>query len=612
MSTANQALPSATLTEKSPGIAFAATGTEEVCVVMGPASKGTYEPRLIGASDLDTIKATYGCGPMVKEAAYGAGKVAQNLLMMRLLKAATPGVVHDVAVDRDNASDFTYTTTGVITDGADGVIEFVANVGPVTTGTSGITYRVSLDGGVTFGATSPLSTATSITVLGTVFALGSAKVVTPGDKITWWQTPPSGTLLTQTTVYAGGTTGTLTLSGTPEDAYEVIFEVITGFTVGTAGGVVRYSLDGGETYSADQRVGTATSIQLLDGAEDSGLDVALGAGALTAGDKVSAACSSPTYSASGLTDAINGTSPTTGLKNYNGVYTWLRIVGPVAATIAATADSLVTGLGSTRKRYVWSVTDARDRVSGEALAAWETRVAAEYESYTSTHNGLSGGCARVTCPITGRHNRAPAMRALMPRAMALPIQTDWAQYDLGPLPADVDITDANGIDVEHNAFTSPTLNSMGFITLRSWVGTTGVFPTKAALPGPDNDIKRVPLRRVMNVAKTLYDTILRLPVCKEFVVLKNDQPKWKKKKGDIYPPSLNAMNTAAKAILDAGLKSTGYVSDYEFAFNATPISLGGVSYMLTSKVGLYSLIYVDKSTGEIQFVSAQLSGATGA
>ena len=37
------------------------------------------------------------------------------------------------------------------------------------------------------------------------------------------------------------------------------------------------------------------------------------------GDKVEALCSEPQWDSTGVTEAVNGTSPTTGLKNFNGV-----------------------------------------------------------------------------------------------------------------------------------------------------------------------------------------------------------------------------------------------------------------------------------------------------
>lgn len=602
MSDPDQVLPSTDVTQAAPGLAFAATGIPETVVFLGPASAGPYTPQLIGAGNLALLKSTFKTGPLVKEAAYGASKVARKFVAIRLPTVAVPGAVHDVTVTRSVSSDFTYTTSGTVTDGADVVIKFT-NGG--TTGIAGITYNESLDGGVTW-ASHPLGTATSITVRGRVLALGSGKVITTNDVITWWQTPPSGSILTQLPALALASTGSITLSGTPADGYSgVIFEMVKGCTVGVAGGTYRYSLDGGSLWSPVTALGTATTVALLDGTEASGITATLGAGDLTAGDSTAAACSPPAYDVAGVTAAL------TALRTWGGsTWTWLRFAGAgITATQAASIATLIDAFDAA-KLPTWGVADARDRVAGESLTAWEARVAEDYASYTSTRLGIAGGTTPLTCPITARRDRRSAMLACLPRAMSLPLHTDWAEFARGPL-ADADILDATGEQVEYDANATGTLNAMGMITLRRWPGYAGVYPTKAALMGPAGDIKRVPLRRVMNVAVKLYQQILQLPICRHFRVLKSAVPKWNAAAGDLYPPDLNGLNTEARRVLQAGLVDVGdgpYVSGFEFSFDATPISLGGGSYRLTSSLKLVALIYVDEAHGEVQFVSAQLSG----
>lgn len=95
-----------------------------------------------------------------------------------------------------------------------------------------------------------------------------------------------------------GVTGTsaITFTGTPLDAEEIVVEVVTGGTVGTAGIVIRTSRDRGRTWGGNVRLGTATSYLI----PDTGITVAFAAGTLVAGDTAYQYCSAPDYNAAGL------------------------------------------------------------------------------------------------------------------------------------------------------------------------------------------------------------------------------------------------------------------------------------------------------------------------
>ena len=91
-------------------------------------------------------------------------------------------------------------------------------------------------------------------------------------------------------------TSVVTFTGTPLDDEEIVVEVLTGGTIGTAGIEIRCSRDGGVTWGGTIRLGTATSYLI----PDSGVTVNFAAGTLVAEDFATAACSAPRWDSTGL------------------------------------------------------------------------------------------------------------------------------------------------------------------------------------------------------------------------------------------------------------------------------------------------------------------------
>lgn len=606
MSNANQTLPAASVTELAPGAAFAPAGTEEVVVFMGPSSKGPLNsPRLFGAQDVADLVATFGTGPTVKEAAKFASKVAQPFVFVRLTTASVAATKTTATVVKDPSSTFTSTLSGTPTVGADILITFTLGG---TTGTGPITYTVSTDGGITTGAPVNLGIGTTIAVLGVTVTLGSGHIITTGDTIAWFQMPSSSTVLP--TTFTGTGTSVITVTGTPNDAYEVAFQATKAGTIG-AGSTIkfRYTLDANApspTWSAEISLGSATTFDLVDGplsTEPTGLTLNFGAGNLAALDLFTFTTSSPAYDSSGATAGLG--TPTTGLLGWNGTWTWVRLVGPVTSALAGSIDSIIAGFDA-YNHPAWAVVDYRDRATTETVAAHSLRFQADFANYTSTRVGVTFGYCRYQDPINGRNNRRPNMGVLTQRAQAYAINVNWAEYDFGPLPADVTITDANNVTVEHNANTDPQPNSMGAITLRNWPGQAGVFPTQACLMGPDTDIKLVPLRRVMNAAKVVQFEVEKLQILQNPPTYKAGDPRIPKggSAGDIEEPWARSRERIGNKLIGDALN--GLVSGFTFKINRTPVSLGGGNYKVLFTLKIQPVIYIVLANGTAQFVNTAL------
>jgi hypothetical protein len=388
-------------------------------------------------------------------------------------------------------------------------------------------------------------------------------------------------------------------------------------TTGT-GSSVQFTSGTGVTaagFDTSLHSGTAAggaSLLLLDGPlseESTGLTTHYAAGTLETGDYVMFSTSSPAYDSAGVTAGINGVANVGGLVRYTGTWTWIRFCGPVAEALGATVSGLVAAFDAANLP-AWGVVDMRDRMTFETLAAWSARVDAEWTPYTSIYLGVSKGMARLSEPINGRSNRHPAFDACVPRAMAMPIQVDWGEFDITALPADVIIDDANQQPVEYDGNSDATGVQMGAIALRHWPGETGVYPAGASLMGPTGDIKRIPLRRVKCVADRIVARSVKRDVLKPFRIIPKGTPN-QTLKGypslvagrDLESADILKINRLVTDDLLAAVgPKTGRTNGVAYQVDPTPIQLGGGAVKLTGKLKLNGLVYAVAVEVTSQFV----------
>lgn len=616
MAAATQPLPESSVTSLAPGTAFAASGIADVVMFMAPAGAGPINtPKSYNAGDVTSLLADFQNGAGVKEAARAMSLVSVPFGFMRLTTAAVAASFTAITATLNVSSTIGghAALSGAALDGADVLITFTVGC---TTGITGGMYTVTLGGVV--GAPVALSTGLTITVLGVVLTFVTAKIITAGDTFEWLQLPGSSTVLP--VVFTGTGTSAITVTGTTLDAYEVAFETQGPgtVTIGTAlpGFQVRYALDAGASnpspqWSAWANLGIANTLALLDGPNSSaptGLTLNFGAGTLVPGDGVTFATTQPTYDAAGASEGIAA------LKKWKGgSWTWMRFVGPISKAVASSIEPVVAGLDAAGLP-TWAVVDARDRATYETLAAWETGingVQQEWIPYTSTHVPVSAGMARMNDGgINGRLNRRTAMCALMPRALAFPIQKNWGEYDDGPLPTDVTIADGSDNAVEHDANTQSALNAIGLLTLRTWPGDEGVFNTNACLPAPVGEIGFISLRRALNIVMRTQNRGQRLSVLKNFtVVLPGAKPQTLAgysplMPGDLDAASIQRINRVILTLIKAAVVSTGIVQAVDYKVNQTPQSLGGDAYRLRGDATINGFIYPVLFDGTAQFVTA--------
>ena len=125
--------------------------------------------------------------------------------------------------------------------------------------------------------------------------------------------------------------------------------------------------------------------------------------------------------------------------------------------------------------------------------------------------------------------------------------------------------------------------------------------------GPSTDIQRVPLRRIMNVAKIIElagqkGSILRKLILWTKATLGKNSNGFNF--GDIFEPQAAAFDLQMNAQLVAGITSNGWASSITYKLNRTPVALGGGAYKTTGKLQMVALGYVVVANGTAQYVSA--------
>lgn len=591
--------PESLVVEVKPAGGFSAIRPRGIPVFLFCSSTGPTTPQSFGARQHTAMAATYGAGA-VRKACYVAARTNSSCVAIRVPATSRAASATTPVVTKNGSSTFTSTLTGPASDGADVVIAFPTGG---TTGTAGAAYKVSTDGGASFGASTPLNTSTSITVRGVSVALGSAKVITAGDTIAWFQRAASASILTQTTTRAKAattpSTATYTLSGTPVDAYRARWEWLKGGTQGTAGATFRYCLDWdgvSGTFTPETDIGTASTVTLKDGTEDSGLVMTVGSGTIDANDLLTANTTAPEPQWSDVSAALDT------LRSSNFVWSFLVVCAPLSAADAASLDSKLTGWASGSRR-AWALCETRDRETDETLAGWRTRLLADFVSFTSTRAFPAAGHAPAADPITGRRDRRNCLIDYAERLIAVSkISTDPGMVSLGPLPASR-VLHVNGVQIEHDARNDSALFDRGFLTLRTWEDEQypGTYPTGGVCMGAAGDFQLVAIRRVADAFEDALQSQARAELLRTFdrwTAAQLRRSKGNLKVGDIYEAHARGIEGRLYRAGEEAVVNTGDASGVTVVLNRTPVNMGGGKLGLKWSGKFTALGYLYNMTGE--------------
>jgi hypothetical protein len=291
----------------------------------------------------------------------------------------------------------------------------------------------------------------------------------------------------------GAPTGTSVVtenSGTaPFDDYDVVLYVVLGGTIGTGPITLKWSVDGGKTYSANVSLGTAVFLTL----GDTGVRLNFAAGTMVTGEYYTARTTAPQWNGTELGTALDA------LMASAVQWELVHIVGPLDSTFFDTVDAKITGGVTAGKYHAW-IGNTRVPTVGESESTYLTSVSGVFASDTSKHGVLCAGATKMTSSITGRKYKRPwAFRYAMEEADASE-EVNTADMNRGPLSG-VSVRDVNGNADEHDESLSPGLDDARFCVARTVEGLPGVYVNRPRLFSTDgSDFQLLPHRRVMNLA----------------------------------------------------------------------------------------------------------------
>ena len=321
-----------------------------------------------------------------------------------------------------------------------------------------------------------------------------------------------GTASEVTKVGTGTSTVTVTSGAKPNNAYQLYVEVITGCTIGTTGGEYQWSLDGGRTMSATTALGTSNAITFPDAGT---LGLSFGVGTLVAGDTFSVTTTAPTWQASDLTTACEA------LGAHVTQWKLLSVVGELTDADSDALDLFVIGLYNNQERDVGWFGGARLPEAAEAEATYQAAVVAEYTTKSTLGRGtICAGSCRVTSAVDAKKYRRSPLILAAPLIASVSEEVDVADITRGALPT-CSITDENGNPEDHDELLHGVLDDAGFMTLRTWSNTSGVyFNNPRTFTDYTSDFSLGPNRRVMDLALTTARAYLRKVLSKQLRVNK--------------------------------------------------------------------------------------------
>lgn len=370
-------------------------------------------------------------------------------------------------------------------------------------------------------------------------------------------------------------------AGTPRDSYAIIIEVTGGGILGA--GTMRYSLDGGDTYTPDIVIPAGGSYVL----GNTGLTMTFAAGTYVDGDTYSVTCTEPRATLGNLGDAWDALH-----ADRTKVWRFVHVVGggADASASAAIAAQMSTDLDAAAldRRYVHAICEAAD-VSTALLIAG-------FVSTTSKRVGVALGYCELR----------QADRAVMRRSAAWPYAARKAQVPVSIDPASLkgdEVPDPalpGVVSITVDSALDASANNANFVTLRTHLGLPGFYVTNGlTLAPPGSDYQLVQYREIMDLACSTAAGRLLSYLSSRLMVDATT--------GLLLARAANAIDADVSSALRAALTQPGHAASASFAVDRSANVLS--TQALTGEVRVTPPGYAKTITVTLTLVNPALTEA---
>lgn len=344
----------------------------------------------------------------------------------------------------------------------------------------------------------------------------------------------------------------MSVSGTPRDAYDVKVKITRyGATLEALTAAIRYSIDGGQTYFAEQPVPSSGAVVL----GDTGLTVTFNddsdADEGFADDVYSFTCTAPVWGTTGLGTALAAMAAVANPLWHDGALVVGNVTATSFATVKTSHDALITAA-----KPRWFMVNARDQdVAGsESNATYVAALLGTSPGFAGTSADLifrSFGFALTDSQGIGGIWRRPLSWHIAAALAARPLHHHPGRVKSGVLPG----IRENGLlhDISASAFSS--MDTGGFVGAQKLEGVDGYIATDRTAAAPGSDFATAGIMRARVIC---YATRVLMQRCVEEVNVEREV----NADGTLTTAEADALDAALTSYMVGEVKNPGLNRNY--------------------------------------------------
>jgi len=270
--------------------------------------------------------------------------------------------------------------------------------------------------------------------------------------------------------FSFGSAGTLALSGTPNDGYDLKIRIVrAGTPGGTPAPTMQWAVDilaGTSTtpsWSSETQIPGTGVVVLSNSAINTGLTATF-SGAQVADESYEAFTTPPE---TGITDLLVGID--SAIAKTSQAWGFLTSPSYLSRASAVLVDAKLQATFNAGQRYIQGMFNASQRGVSETRTAWQDRLIADFQGFSSAHGFvlMTAGDILVSSPKTLRQFKRPAVFCAAGRKARIPIHEDLGKTGSGPLD--------RVLYLYHDEYLSTALSAQRFVCTRTYPQRTGSF-----------------------------------------------------------------------------------------------------------------------------------------